>query len=682
MNGGVSMNVKTFTVTVFFFMLFSGLMAQDEEPCGKPDKKIAKTFESAVSNYYQAKAITSPDRAEVYYKQANLLFKEVMEASPEYAPTYYYLGCINLFKKESSFTFAEKYFLKSIELCPDGMHDAYFQLGKVYFSIDRMDPASMYLKKFLAKPEMITDDSIQMEAQALYDWSTEAVRLINNPVPFNPTLVSGISSNTDEYLVIISPDNEKAFYTRKTEMKDNHSAWSSDLQYKEKFFVSSRTPKAGVEWSNIPFNTGVEMEAPFNMEQNEGGATITIDNKELIYTVCRQSDPSDPASYINCDLYYSKFEFGGWSDIVPLANVNTPEYWESQPSISSDGKTLYFISDRPGGIGGYDIYTSTRDETGTWSAPVNMGKSINTKGKEKSPFIHTDSQTLYFSSEGRPGMGGYDIYYSRKQDNGSWQKPTNIGYPINTKYDDVGFFVSTDGRYGYFGSNNMTMGIGGWDFYSFVLYEEARPEKVLFIKGTVKNEQDDKPVEAKIELKNMTTREIKEIPVDMETGTYVAALPFESDFVLTVKKPDFVYQSTYISIEDSTFDSPTSVDVDLQPVEIGKTYRMKDIYYESNSAELKPESEKVLNDFVDFLSENPNIQVKIQGHTDNIGSEVSNLTLSDNRAKSVYEYLIAKGISASRLSYKGFGESKPVDTNETEVGRAMNRRTEFLVIGM
>ncbi len=677
--------MKYFLYTLSVFMIFqAGLLhAQDEDPCGKVDKKLNKTWESALSNYQQARAYAAfPDRAEVYYKESNMLFKQVMEQQPDYAPTYYFLGCISIFKKESSFNFAEKYFLKAIELCPDGMHDAYFQLGKLYFSMDRMDPASRYLKKYLDKPELIVDDSLQSEARLLYDWSAEAVRLLNNPVPFNPHVVSGISSNTDEYLVIISPDNEKAFFTRKTEIKDNHSAWASDLQYKEKFFVSSRSPQAGVSWSNIPFDKGIEMPAPFNMEQNEGGATITIDNKELIYTVCRLVDPKNPASYTNCDLYYSKFEFGDWSDIVPLPNVNTPDHWESQPSISSDGKTLYFISDRPGGVGGYDIYTSTRDESGVWSIPVNMGKTVNSKGNEKSPFIHTDSQTLYFSSQGRPGMGGYDIYYCRKQDSGEWTKPANIGYPINTKYDDVGFFVSTDGKYGYFGSNNMTMGIGGWDFYSFELYEEARPEKVLFIKGTVKNEQDDRPVEAKIEIKNMATREVKEIPVDFETGTYVAAMKFETDYLLTVKKPDFVYESTYISMDDSTFDAPSSINVDLQPVEIGKAYRMKDIYYESNSADLKPESKKVLDEFTEFLGENPNIQVKIQGHTDNIGSDASNLMLSENRAKSVYEYLISKGINASRLSYKGFGESSPIDTNDTEAGRAMNRRTEFLVTGM
>lgn len=674
------LNMKYLKITFLTFLILSvsALSAQDEEPCGKVSKKVSKQFEEAMSNYGQAQKMVAklPASADRYYLEANRLLKEVIDVDAEFAPAYYYLGCINVFKKENNLTAAEKYFRKAIELCPDGMHDAYFQLGKLYFGLDKYDQAELNLKKYLDKPEEITDDSIQMEAKGMYDWAKTAMELLSKPVSFNPTIVPGISSRFDEYLVIISPDNEKAFYTRRSE--------SSDYSYgfKEKFFVSNRKPQPGKQLSEIPFDAGQPMPDPFNMNVNEGGATVTIDNKELIYTICHMPEQNSQDQYINCDLYYTRFEFGGWSDIIPLDAVNTKDNWESQPSISSDGKTLYFISDRPGGIGGYDIYTSTRDENGNWSAPQNMGKTINSKGNEKSPFIHTDSQTLYFSSEGRPGMGGYDIYYARMDDNGTWQKPVNIGYPINSKYDDVGFFVSTDGKYGYFGSNNMSEGLGGWDFYSFELYEEARPEKVLFVKGTVKNEQDDKPVEAKIEIKNLTTREIKEIPIDQETGEYVAAIKFESDFMLTVKKPDFVYESTYISKEDTSFAEPTSVNVDLEPVQLGKAYRMKDIYYESSSADLTAESKKVLDEFTEFLLENPNIKVKIQGHTDDVGSDAFNLTLSENRAHSVYNYLVSKGISSSRLSYKGYGETQPVDTNDTEVGRAMNRRTEFLVTGM
>ncbi|NLL28655.1 MAG: OmpA family protein [Bacteroidales bacterium] len=674
------MKYLVFIITILFFTN-NFLFAQKEELCGKLSKKHAKTFDEAMMNYSQGRRLERklPDNAEKYYKASMLLLKEITDENDKYAPAYYYLGCINVFKKGNNLSAAEKYFSKSIELCPDGMLDAYFQLGKIYYGLEKYEQAISSLDSYLKKSGNI-NDSTYLEAKEILEWSKQINDIKSKPVKFNPKVVEGISSPEDEYLVIITPDNENAFYTRKTKVKTVQS-WSGGDDYKEMFYVSSRIPDANKSLSERSFDKGKPMPEPFNMNANEGGATVTIDNKELILTICKYEDKKNP-NYANCDLYYTKFEYGMWSDLERIDVVNTPDYWESQPSISSDGKDLYFISDRPGGMGGYDIYLSQRDENGNWGTPKNLGKNINSKGNEKSPFIHTDSKTLYFSSDGRPGIGGYDIFYSRLDKNGDWQKPVNIGYPINTTYDDVGFFVSTNGKYGYFGSNNMKEGIGGWDFYSFDLYEEARPEKVLFVKGTIKDEVDNTPIDAKVQLKNLKTREIKEIPVDMETGNYVAAIPFNADFLLTVKKADYVYENAYISQEDSTFDEPKNLDIDLEPVVVGKSYRMNDIYYKSNSAELLSESKKVLDDFIDFLNENPNIKVKIQGHTDNIGSDAFNMTLSEERAKSVFDYLIENGISASRLSYKGFGESKPVDTNDTEAGRAMNRRTEFLITGM
>jgi len=235
----------------------------------------------------------------------------------------------------------------------------------------------------------------------LMKWSEEICKLINNPVPFNPKLVKGISSQLDDYLVSLSPDNEIAYYTRKT--KDYQiSGYKSEPAFQEKFYFSYRI-------SDNVFDNGKEMPYPFNRNENEGGATITGNNKELIYTVCKMV--TSPRQYYNCDLYSSKNIKGYWTDIVPLERVNRPDTWESMPSVTADGKELYFVSNRSGGVGGYDIYKSIKDENGEWSEPINIGKPINTSGDEKSPFIHTDTRTLYFSSNGRPGIGGYDIYY-------------------------------------------------------------------------------------------------------------------------------------------------------------------------------------------------------------------------------------------------------------------------------
>lgn len=657
--------------------------ASAQEECGELKKKTAKVYEEALDNLSQARSMSyAPARAEIYYQQAYKLFQQVLDEEPEYGPAYYYLGYINIHKQQNNLQLAANYFEQALSYCPDGLHMANYHLGKLYYGIGNKDKAATYMKAFLAKPEYVDADSLLAEAQLIYDWSYAAVELMNNPVPFNPKVVPGISSKNNEYLVYISPDNEIALYTRQVEPNKLNTPWGSSGEYVEKFFISRRNKEGYSSLHEAPFDDGEKMKEPFNKEMNEGSPTLTVNNKEMVYTVCRHVNPEDVKSYYNCDLYYTFYSNGGWNDIIPIDAVNTDSTWESQPSITSDGKTLYFISNREGGFGGYDIYTSTRDENGKWGPPVNLGSTINTSGNEKSPFIHSDSQTLYFSSSGRPGMGGYDIFFAKMKDDGSWHEPKNIGYPINTEYDDVGFIVSTDGKYGYYASNNMKNGIGGWDFYSFELYKEARPEKVLFLKGVVKNELNDEPIEASVEIKNIKTKEVTQIPVDYETGEYVAVMRFNSDYLMTVKKPNFVYESEYFSMEDTTLDEPITVEVDIKPVEMGKSYKMNDIYYETNSAELTESSKKVLDEFIIFLSENPNITVDIEGHTDNVGSDYDNLVLSQNRAKSVYEYLVANGISASRLGWKGYGESRPVATNDTEQGRALNRRTEFVITGL
>ena len=315
---------------------------------------------------------------------------------------------------------------------------------------------------------------------------------------------------------------------------------------------------------------------------------------------------------------------------------------------------------------------------GEWSKAINLGTAINTKGNEKSPFIHSDSQTLYFSSDGIMGMGGYDIFFSRLGDDDEWSKPTNIGYPISSVDDEVGFFVSTDGKFGYFASNKYN-GTGSWDLYFFELYKEAQPERVLFIKGELKNENTREPVKARIELKNAVTKKVTNIPVDSITGAYAAVVLFRNDYVLTVKKEGYAYESKYISNKDTVYDKPVKIDVDIKPIEVGATYRLNDIYFATASYELTPESKMIIDGFIEFLSETPGIKVSIHGHTDDVGNDEDNLVLSHSRAKSVYDYLIEFGINKLRLKYKGFGESKPLASNKTWGGRAKNRRTVFVI---
>lgn len=603
----------------------------------------------------------------LYFNEATDILRSLNDKE-EYPIVNYYLALTYIYKPDNNFTLAEQYLKKVIDACPDDIPEAYFHLGKLAYTTNQKCDAINYFKKFLTYQGDF--DTLFTEAKMLMKWSEEICKLINNPVPFNPKIVKGISSQLDDYLVSLSPDNEIAYYTRKT--KDFQiSGYKSEPAFQEKFYYSYRIA------DNV-FDNGKEMPYPFNRNENEGGATITGNNKELIYTVCKMV--TSPRQYYNCDLYSSKNIKGYWTDIVPLERVNRPDTWESMPSVTADGKELYFVSNRPGGVGGYDIYKSFKDENGEWSEPINLGEPINTPGDEKSPFIHTDTRTLYFSSNGRPGMGGYDIYYVKLNDDNEKLEVKNIGYPINTENDEVGFIVSIDGKYGYFSSNNIkNESIGGMDFYYFSLYNEAKPEEVILVKGNLKSDDTTKPIKATVQIKSMESKRITFIPVD-EDGDYVASLLKNEDYLLTIKGEDIVYQSTYVAAKDSITAPVIKLEMEVQPIEVGKHYRLHNIYFAFNSADILANSQKVLDEFIVFLNDHPTLQIGIEGHTDNVGSDEFNLILSENRAKAVYNYLVNNGIDANRLQYKGFGESSPIATNDTEEGRAMNRRTEFVIL--
>ncbi|MEI6695048.1 MAG: OmpA family protein [Bacteroidota bacterium] len=647
---------------LFFILQFTAVFSQeqDETVCGKTDnKKVNRMFEKAVDEYSAFR-----------YNEAIKILRDLIDIEPDYVEPYFLLGTISIKRSDKNLKAAKIYFSKVIELCPEYDPYAYYYLGDLYYGAEKYDTAAIYLSKFLKDVDKIKSDEDYKRAGQMLKYASFYDKMFKNPVPFDPKPMEGICTNLDEYLPIITPDNEYCYFTRRTELPGEVTPWkTADKKYKEKFMESERR--------NGVFSQGEEMPEPFNMSENEGGATFTIDNKMLIYTICKYTDGG---SYYNCDICYSENRGDNqWNKIKNLGkNVNSAKTWESQPSISSDGKTLYFISDRPGGYGGYDIYKTLRGSDGEWSVPINMGPSVNTAGNEKSPFIHTDSQTLYFASDGWPGLGGYDIFFIKLGDEYNWKEPKNIGYPINSIYDDAGFFVSTDGRYGYFASNQIK-GIGGWDIFYFDLYEGARPEKIAFIKGEVKDEKTNEAIVAHIELKNIKTKQITEIPVDSLTGKYVAVFPLKNDYLLTIKKDDYAYESKYISAKDATFQQPVKIDIQIKPIEVGASYQLKDINFATNSYILVDESKNIIDGFIEFLKEHPKVNVDIQGYTDDVGNDKDNLILSGNRAKSVYEYLIDKGIKALRLSFKGYGESNPFLPNLNDENRAKNRRTVFVI---
>lgn len=671
--------MKKFLFVVGMFLLLFILLHAQKEECGKIPKKYKNQYDEAVSFFNAALSYKNkyPERADKIFDEAQRQFKELLKNDVDNANVYYYLGCIDVFKSFPNLSSAEKNFKKSIDLCPEGLPENYFHLSKIYLGQGKFEESLKNVQQFIELKRESHEDSLLEEAQKIEQHCKTVINLIKNPVPFTPKVVPNLSTPSDEYLFIISPDNEWAFFTRVYKEK-KAVAWGEEIEEKEKFCFSKRRGDAISDWSEPDFDEGEPLPEPFNKAQNEGGATITLDNNTMVFTICTY-DKTKKRS--NCDLYEVHRTGSFWEDLRPLDEINTPDYWESQPSISADGNALFFVSDRPGGFGGYDIYVSYRQEDGKWSKPVNAGKNINTPANEKSPFIHSDSQTLYFSSQGWPGLGGYDIFYSRLKPDGTWEKPQNIGYPINTREDDAGFFVSFDGKYGFFVSNNQKNGVGGWDLYYFPLPESVKPQKITMLKGEVKKQENDKDyTNTKIEIRNLENKEVKQIPIDIETGKYVAVLPTNSKFVVTVKEPEYVYESFFVSTEENETSQKVELQTELKPLEVGMHYTINNIYFKYNSYELTDDSKKVLDEFVKFLNENSTIKIEIQGHTDNIGTEEFNKTLSENRAKAVYDYLVENGIAANRLKYKGYGFSKPIADNSTEEGRARNRRTEFVIL--
>ena len=615
-----------------------------------------KVDATAKKYYNKAKRLADGLR----YSESINYIKKALEIESNYPNAYFLMGRIYELKNDTDNT--KLYYKKTIDLCPMHSPLVYWFLASAEMEDKSFKKAKKYFNSylnFLSLPEESKQYARQkIKIAEFYD------DMYSNPVSFAPKVVEGVSTEYDEYLSVLSPDNEFAYYTRRSTKQKIGMLRPETL---EEFTVS--VIKDG------KFDEGKKMPYPFNMRPNEGGPSLSIDNRELFITIC-----SNENGYKNCDIYYSKKKYEDWSELERLRYpVNKNDSWESQPSISSDGNTLIFSSIREGGRGGSDLYSVNRDENGNWGNLKSL--NINTEGSEKSPFLHPDGQTLYFSSDTHLGLGGLDIFYCKKDSAGNWSNPINIGYPINSEDDDLAFFVSTDGKTAYFSSNKLS-GAGGWDLYEFPLYKAARPQRVLFIKGDVKAEQGEMLFDAIVEVKSMNSKKVSLIDVNQESGQYVGVVNIQEDedVMVTVKSKDYAFNSQYISSKDSYFHKPANLDFEMQAIEEGKSFRINNIYFNTDAFELNEQAKNILMSFTEFMGLNPSVSVAIHGHTDNVGDNTSNLELSTKRAQEVHDYLISQGVEANRLSFRGFGESKPLVANDSTEGKATNRRTEFFII--
>lgn len=684
--------VKYYLVALFSFgtlFLFSQEEEKEVDPvCAKPNKKATKYIEQAkkadvpivcVENFNKAIA-ADKENATPYYEYGMYAYTQGTE--------YYQMG--RGADGAKSYLTSESYLKKALDICPEFHAGIFYYLGIIKYAQKDQESAKSYFEQFAAYkdpdydrypnnyPKMLKDVK-----ELLKKWREEEEFQLEE-VPYEPFLVPVVNSGNDEYFPMISPDNELMFFTRKLDRKNLGDGIISNIV--EEFTISQRSDVGS------PWDKGIPFSKPFNdgTFQSYGAATMSVDNKEMIICACQQTRVSGQ-DYLNCDLYethYTRSGKGGndfsWTPLKSLGPyINTPDGWEGQPSLSADGNTLYFTAMRRT-TRDNDIFISKRQPDGSWGIAVPFNE-VNTAGKDKSPFIHQDNETFYFvssSSDERRGAGGLDIFYIRKQDDGSWTKPKNIGVPINSPDDELGLFVSAEGSIAYFSSRYQ----GDWGIYGFDLYLEARPESVVVVKGKLVDDEGEPIKDAAVEVA-YEDGETQTFKVNGDDGRYAAVVKTgkDSDVALTVKKENTAYTSTYIpkekiaEVTQKKTVKITTKDLVTKPLKLGEEYEIADITYRTNSAELSAKSKLILSQFASYLKSNPTLAVEIGGHTDDVGDDAENLKLSEERAQGVKDFLVTCGVDKKRLSAKGYGETQPKMENNSEENRAQNRRTVFRI---
>jgi len=540
------------------------------------------------------------------------------------------------------------------------MGDVNFQLGMCYMNMAKYGRAKSALQSFLGKEKIAAEQRLLAEKMVRdCDFADEAMK---NPVLFKPiNLGPGVNTADDESMPSLTADGKYLYFTRH---------YGSGKYQDEDIFMSLNTA-AG-------FAPATSISEAINTERFiEGAQSVSPNGKYLFFTSADRPD-----GFGRADIYISRKVGDLWERANNMGKViNTPGY-ETQPCISADGRSLYFSAIRATGEGGCDIWVSQLKDDGTWTEPKNLGRNINTQYDEMRPYIHPDGQTLYFSSRGHAGMGNFDLYVSRLQPDGSWGVPVNLGYPINTAGDELGIYVTADGRTAYFASEQEDSK-GQMDIYKFEMPDASRPSFTSYIKGNVYDAETREPVFTNVQVFDLATGKLyASLSGDKMNGLFLSTLPAGKTYAVQVQKDGYLFYSKHISLTEMEVGVPFEIAIPLQRIKVGEKIILNNIFFNSEEYALREESAFELGNVVKLLEKNPSLKIEIGGHTDNSGTEESNRKLSENRAKSVYDYLIKKGVDESRLSYKGYASSKSVADNNTPEGKAKNRRTELTVVGI
>lgn len=644
------MSKRAFLLLLLLLQLSTVVLAQSRRaPSYSVKNKKAIRFYQESENYFVRRQ----------YGQAIQLLQEAIDKAPDFMEAHLRLGTI--YRAVGAFDKALHHLEEADKAGKNPDPQAVFSLGELYWQLGRYEQAREKMQAFLEsnprqKPLMDIASNIVEDAGF-------ALAQLENPLPFTPEpLPETVNANDLQYFPVLTVDQKNLIFTRRISKAPQHD---EDLVVATRDAMGNWLPAESIS-ENI------------NTENNEGTSTISADGRTLIFTSCKGRQ-----GFGSCDLYISYKTGDEWSTPENLGATVNSRSWESQPALSADGRTLYFVSNRQGGRGGNDIFVSRRNARNEWSSPENLGEPVNTPFDEISPFIHANGQSLYFASNGHTGMGGYDLFVSEQPDmDGSWQEPRNLGFPINTHEDQVSLFVTADGREGYYSyEERRSQGGGRSLLYKFDIPEAARVRnRSNYVTGKVYDAVSREPIGATVTLFDIVdNRIVNDVRADSVNGEYFIVLTEGSDYALYVNKRGYLFKSLTFNYGQNNTLEPIEIDVYLEPIHAGVVTTLNNIFFETDEYALQAKSETELDRVVQFLEENPEVEIEIAGHTDDVGNAAYNQQLSQRRAQAVYEYLQEAGIAADRMRAKGYGQTEPTVPNETEENRRQNRRIEFII---
>lgn len=601
---------------------------------------------------YSKRAIKLTEKADELIRarsfiEAVEMLKKAIDVDSNYPQPYLKLSTIyNLYQKKDS---AAAYYNRALAVIPkEKISEKMWQnAAGMNFSCGN------YMEGLAAAEQQSNPDSLLLLSLRFAVTSMAKATKLDQEI-----LPKEINAFDMQYFPVLTVDESKIIYTKR-----NSNSPSSD----EDIFISTRI---NGEW--IPSQS---ISRAINTPLNEGACTISADGRTLIFTACEGRK-----SYGSCDLYISYRNGNNWTTPENLGETVNSKYWDSQPALSADGRTLYFSSNRPGGEGKRDLWVTSRTADG-WSEPTNLGKPVNTPKDETTPFIHVNGQSLFYSSDGHYGFGGLDLFVTQKTKN--WCEPRNLGYPINTMNDEISLFINALGTNGYYASENDA---GRSSTRTNIIRFKIPTDTLLanrasYVTGRVLDRETEEPLGAVFKMTNLEEElDSYVVSADSLTGKYFLVLTEGNQYGVFVEKKNYLFEDLTFTATGNSILHPDTIDIYLDPIKPGATVVLENIFFEIDSYKLDAKSKAELNDLMDFMTRNPNLEFLIEGHTDNTGTEAYNNDLSEKRAFEVYDYLVNAGIDKTRIAYKGYGSQKPIASNDTESSRERNRRINVTII--